>query len=115
MPPRDASSDYRIRIKGLYARNDAIRCAMSRSYALMRFTHGPRRRELYNEIRDMKTEIGQVQEAIADLKRRRSQLMGDLDRVAEPVEGLDAGLRSPQCIQPRQEGAVSAEPAARAG
>lgn len=72
MPQRDASSEFRVRIKDLYARKDDIRCAMSRSYDLMNFTNGSRRRELYDEIRDMKTEIGQIQEAIADLKRMRA-------------------------------------------
>ena len=69
----NAYGDASIRVKNLYARKDLLHHAISRNYGLMHYAHGPRRRELYNDIQDMKAQIGQINEAITARKRARTQ------------------------------------------
>lgn len=74
MYPLNGHDDFGVLLKNLLARKERLRRAIRRNYDLMQYAHGPRRHELYTEIRSMRAEIQQLHGAIVDLKWERAQL-----------------------------------------
>jgi hypothetical protein len=90
MPPRDTHDDFGVRLGNLFARKACLRQAIRRNYGLMHYAHGPRRHELYAEIRSTKAEIKQLHDAIVEMKWERAQTR-ERRRCETPAQRLYVG------------------------